>query len=138
MTSALTDVAASLGQSTKDLNSSVENAHKRHFLQTFRRWSILFKRKESSVEDDKWLVAEYYKSLGHLSAAGLEKLTDVLKEKHVFFPSIKECLDATKCDKYDWAHPFRSLHTPGPNPLLQSTVVRQLAAPTKQLGYDGE
>lgn len=129
----LTDVAALPEQSTKDSNGSVD-AHKRHFLQTFRRWEVLFKRKDGDVQSDKWLIAEYYKSLGHLSEAGLDVLTDALKETCVFFPTIKECLDLTRPkDRYDWAHPFLNkphlMRAPASAPL-------RLTPPAEQIGYD--
>jgi hypothetical protein len=97
---------ASQGPSTRDLTGSAE--HKRAFLETFRRWEIMFKRKDSGdVQADKWLIAEYYDSLGHLSVEGLKALTKLLKETCTFFPSIRECLDLTKPkDRYDWGHPF--------------------------------
>lgn len=86
----------------------MEVEHKRVFLETFRRWEILFKRKDTGdTQADKWLIAEYYDSLGHLSADGLNTLTRLLKENCVFFPSIKECLDLMRPkDRYDWGHPF--------------------------------
>lgn len=86
-----------------------ERAHKLAFLETFRRWEALFKRKDSGdLQADKWLIAEYYDSLGHLSAEGLNTLTRLLKENCTFFPSIKECLDLMRPkDRYDWGHPFR-------------------------------
>lgn len=115
----MTDVAASLAPATTRSTTSDENAHRRHFVQTFRRWSMLFKRKDGDVEADKWLIAEYYKSLGHLSETGMDRLTDVLKESHTFFPTIRECLEATRCGQYDWAHPFISLKLSGPSPLLR-------------------
>ena len=82
--------------------------HKRKFLETFQRWEILFKRKDSGdVQAAKWLIAEYYDSLKHLSEAGFDALTKRLKETCVFFPTIRECLEATKpAGPYDWGHPF--------------------------------
>ena len=127
---ALTTAAASLEQSTRASNGS-DDAHKRHFLQTFRRWSILFKRKENNVDDDKWLTAEYYDALRHLSEAGLDELTKILRESCTFFPTIKECLDATRYGPYDWGHPFRAAG------LLRASVPR-LAAPQRQIGYDDD
>lgn len=78
--------------------------HKRAFLETFRRWEILFKRKDGDEPAAKWLVAEYYDSLGHLSADGFCALTKILKEECTFFPSIKECLDRTRpTSKWDFS-----------------------------------
>ncbi len=55
----------------------------------------------------KWLIAEYYDSLKHLSEAGFDALTRRLKETCIFFPTIRECLDATTpSGPYDWGHPF--------------------------------
>ena len=101
--------AASHGQLTRASNGS-ELQHKRAFLETFRRWEILFKRKDSGdTQAEKWLIAEYYDSLGHLSPEGLQALTRLLKENCTFFPSIKECLDLMRPkDQYDWGHPFRA------------------------------
>lgn len=81
---------------------------KRHFLEVLRRWERLFKRADrGSIEDDKWLIAEYYKSLSHLSAAGLEALTDRLKQRCTFFPTVHECLEEIKpSGPYEWGHPF--------------------------------
>jgi hypothetical protein len=92
--------------------------HKRAFLETFRRWEALFKRKDSGdTQAEKWLIAEYYDSLGHLSPDGFNTLTRLLKENCTFFPSIKECLDLMRPkDRYDWGHPFLSTHYP-PEPL---------------------
>lgn len=94
---------------------------------------MLFKRKDGDVEADKWLIAEYYKSLSHLSADGLDKLTELLKQTHTFFPTVRECLDATRCGKYDWGHPFVSQHLEGPNRLMRALPP---AAPVRQIGYD--
>lgn len=136
MATALTDVAASHEQSTK-ASRFLENEHKRLFLQTFKRWEVLFKRKDTgSAEDAKWLIAEYYKSLSHLTPEGFDKLTDILKETCVFFPTIRECLDAVTCkDRYDWGHPFR-----GNPPALvyRAPAPSRLPPPARQIGYDGE
>lgn len=77
-------------------------------MEMFRRWEVLFKRKDSGNEQaDRWMIAEYYDSLGHLSADGLTALTRLLKENCTFFPTIKECLDLMRPkDRYDWGHPF--------------------------------
>lgn len=107
-------------------NGSPEIEHKRAFLRTFRRWEALFKRKDSSVESDKWLIAEYYKSLGHLSEEGFDRLTECLKETCVFFPTIKECLDLTRPGKWDYAHPFYAI------------AQRTSAPQTRYLVHDGE
>ena len=98
---------ASPEQSTRALNGS-NSAHKRKFLEVFRRWEMLFKRKDGgSVEAEKWLIAEYYDSLRHLSADGFDTLTAQLKEKCIFFPTIRECLELTKpAGPFDYAHPF--------------------------------
>lgn len=103
----LTAAAHSQGQSTMASNGSTL-AHKRAFLETFRRWEALFKRKDSGdLQADKWLIAEYYDSLGHLSPDGLQTLTRLLKANCTFFPSIKECLDLMRpASRYDWGHPF--------------------------------
>lgn len=133
---ALTDAATSLEQSTKGSNGS-DDAHKRAFLETFRRWEILFKRKDGDVASAKWLIAEYYASLGHLSEAGFRALTDRLKETCVFFPTIKECLDVTRCDQYDWGNPFRGLGSGGSHVMLRSAPpARRLAAPVEQIEHD--
>jgi len=96
--------------------------HKRAFLEMFRRWEVLFKRKDSGdTQADKWLIAEYYDSLGHLSVEGMSTLTRMLKEHCTFFPSVKECLDLMRPkDRYDWGHPFLSVHNGRPSPLLAS------------------
>lgn len=101
-----TAAATSPKQSTRDLTGSDE--HRRKFLETFRRWEILFKRKDGrSIEDEKWLIAEYYDSLKHLSPDGLDYLTKLLKETCTFFPTVRECLDLTKTrGPYDYTSPF--------------------------------
>lgn len=106
MDTALTAAAASPEQSTKDSTGSA--VHKRKFLETFRRWEILFKRKDGGdIQAEKWLIAEYYDSLKHLSVDGFDMLTKRLKETCVFFPTIKECMEATRPNgPYDWSHPF--------------------------------
>ena len=83
---------------------------------------MLFKRKDGDVEADKWLIAEYYKSLGHLSAEGLDRLTDCLKETCVFFPTIKECLDLTRPGKWEFSHPFYGIAHRKPAPALAAPV----------------
>ena len=123
---ALTAVAALQEQSTKDSTSlAEENERKRHFLQTFRRWEALFKRTDrGDVQAEKWLIADYFKSLGHLSEEGLEALTDELKARCVFFPTIKECLEILNPKRFDYANPFYSLRHLGGDPKM-------LAAPEK-------
>lgn len=102
-----------------------ENARKRIFLQTFRRWEALFKRADrGDVQAEKWLIADYYKSLGFLSAEGLEALTDELKKQCTFFPSIKECLEITNPKRFDYASPFYALRHLGGDAAM-------LAAPEK-------
>jgi hypothetical protein len=95
-------------QSTREsISSADEIAQKRHFLQTFRRWEALFKRADrGDVQAEKWLIADYYKSLCHLSPAGLEVLTDELKERCTFFPTIRECLEVTRPKQFDYANRF--------------------------------
>lgn len=101
-------------------------------MQTFRRWAALFKRSDSgSVEADKWLIAEYYKSLGHLTPQGLETLTEELKARCTFFPTIRECLEIINPPKYSYASPFYQ------RPGLFHAASPRLAAPASQLGYDG-
>lgn len=109
------------------------------FLETFQRWARLFKRKDSGdVQADKWLIAEYYDSLGHLSPDGLEVLTRQLKENCIFFPSIKECLDLMRPkDRYDWGHPFlnRPAHLfiaqPSRKSIAADRVAKMIAAPVE-------
>lgn len=108
---ALIAVAALQEQSTKASTSLADEiAHKRHFLQTFRRWEALFKRADrGDVQAEKWLIADYYKSLCHLSPAGLEALTDELKERCTFFPTIRECLEVTRPKQFDYGNRFYRL-----------------------------
>lgn len=133
---ALTDAQASQEQSTKGNSTSTgspEIEHKRLFLRTFRRWEMLFKRKDSDVESDKWLIAEYYKSLGHLSVDGLDRLTDELKARCTFFPTIRECLEVINPPKYSYHNPFYNaprMFIPGGHPAL-------LPASTRALTYEG-
>ncbi len=118
-----TAVAPSQKQSMKDLNGYSEADHKRAFLETFRRWEVLFKRKDSGdTQADKWLIAEYYDSLKHLSPKGFDALTRLLKENCIFFPTIKECLDAMRPrDHFDYAHPFLAVARKEPSSLLVQT-----------------
>ena len=127
---ALIAAAASPAPSTTALPISSEVDHKRHFLATFRRWSIIFKRRDGDVQDDKWLVAEYYDSLRHLSEAGMDALTDRLKESCIFFPSIRECLEQTKAGRYEYGHPFRGGAS---GAQLRADPTRHIAALTKQI-----
>lgn len=124
----LTAALASPEQSTKGSTGSAE--HKRAFLETFRRWEVLFKRKDTGdVQADKWLIAEYYDSLGHLSVDGFQTLTRLLKENCTFFPSIKECLDVMRPkDRYDWGHPFLGVHRGQPSHLLASQPSQRVIA----------
>jgi hypothetical protein len=122
-----TAVAASQEQLTKDSTFLAEEiARKKHFLQIFRRWEMLFKRADKGdVQAEKWLIADYFKSLGHLSPDGLELLTDELKKVCTFFPSVKECLEITNPKQYDYGSPFYRLRH------LQ-TDQHLLAAPEKR------
>lgn len=71
------------------------------------------------MKAEKWLISEYYDSLGHLSPEGLNTLTRMLKEQCTFFPSIKECLDLMRPkDRYDWGHPFLDVSRGRPSPLV--------------------
>ena len=110
---------ASPSQSTRD---SIGLDHKRKFLETFRRWEILFKRKDGGdIQAEKWLIAEYYDSLRHLTADGFDALTAHLKENCTFFPTIRECLEFTNCGPYDYSHRFyraRHLASKGQNLLI--------------------
>lgn len=103
-----TAVAALQEQLTKDSTSLADEIErKRRFLQVFRRWEALFKRADrGDVQAEKWLIADYFKSLGHLSPEGLEALTDELKAKCIFFPTIKECLDIMNPKRFDYSSKF--------------------------------
>lgn len=120
--------AASPEQLTKGLTGSTE--HKRAFLETFRRWEVLFKRKDSGdVQADRWLIAEYYDSLGHLSVEGMNVLTRLMKENCTFFPTIRECLDLMRPkDRYDWGHPFLAVANGRPSPLIASRPSERVLA----------
>lgn len=109
MATALTAAAPSPEQSTMGSTSSDHVDRKRHFLQVFRRWEALFKRADRGDEQaEKWFIAEYYKSLGHLSHDGLEALTEQLKCRCTFFPTIKECLEIINVPQLSgqWGNPF--------------------------------
>lgn len=89
------------------------NAHKRHFVQVWRRWDAMFKRADKGdVTMEKILMAEYFRSLGHLSPMGLEALTEMLKQRVTFFPTIKECMDIINVKPLsgDWGNPFIGVH----------------------------
>lgn len=109
--------AAAFGPSMKPCNSS---DHKRAFATHYRRWAMMFRGKDTGdAESERWLMAEYYQSLGHLSAEGFEALTQLLKENCTFFPTIRECLDLMKPkDRYDWGHPFLAVAQGRPSPLV--------------------
>lgn len=134
----LTAAAASQGQSTTDSTGS-ELAHKRAFLEMFRRWEALFKRKDSGdLQADKWLIAEYYDSLGHLSPEGLRTLTRMLKETCTFFPSIRECLDLMRPkDRYDYGHPFLAHYCGRPSNLVLAAPPRRAIAHEQPLRLVG-
>jgi len=139
-TVAQTAVAALQEQSTKgSISLEVEIAHKRHFLQTFRRWEALFKRADrGDIQAEKWLIADYYKSLCHLSPGGLEALTDELKERCTFFPTIRECLEVTRPKQFDYANRFyrlRHIEEIG-SPLLLQGGQAMLAHMTDADGND--
>lgn len=96
-----------------------EIERKKHFLQVFRRWEALFKRADrGDIQAEKWLIADYYKSLGHLSPEGLEALTDELKAKCIFFPAIKECLEIMNPARFDYASKFYGLKHLGEKSFL--------------------
>lgn len=124
----MTAEAALQEQLTRDSTSlDEENARKRYFLHVFRRWEALFKRADrGDIQAEKWLIADYFKSLGHLSAEGLEALTDELKKTCIFFPTIKECLEITNPGRYDFGNPFyRMRHLNAGDPKM-------LAAPERK------
>lgn len=96
-----------------------EIERKKHFLQVFRRWEALFKRADrGDIQAEKWLIADYFKSLGHLSPEGLEALTDELKAKCIFFPTIKECLEIMNPKRFDYASKFYGLKHLGDKSFL--------------------
>lgn len=51
-------------------------------------------------------MAEYFESLGHLSAEGFKALTNELKERCIFFPTVRECLEITRPGPYDFRNTF--------------------------------
>ena len=96
-----------------------EIERKKHFLQVFRRWEALFKRADrGDIQAEKWLIADYFKSLGHLSPEGLEALTDELKAKCIFFPTIKECLEIMNPARFDYGSKFYGLKHLGDKSFL--------------------
>lgn len=134
----MTGAAASPEQSTKASNGYSEIDHKRAFLETFRRWELLFKRKDSGdVQAEKWLIAEYYDSLRHLSPEGFNSLTRLLKENCTFFPTIRECLDLMRPkDRYDYGHPFLFASRGEKSPLLLASPNPRVAQLTGPNGYE--
>lgn len=119
-----------------------EIARKKHFLQVFRRWEALFKRADrGDVQAEKWLIADYFKSLGHLSAEGLEALTEELKARCVFFPTIKECLEITRPGRYDFGNPFyrlRHLNAGDPKMLASPERNQRQIAQTRMIEHKGD
>ncbi len=115
-----TAVAALQEQSTKDSDSLADEIQrKKHFLQVFRRWEALFKRADrGDVEAEKWLIADYFKSLGHLSPEGLEALTDELKARCTFFPTIKECLEIMNPPRFQYSSKFYGMKHLGEQAFL--------------------
>ena len=115
-----TAVAALQEQLTKDSVSLAEEIQrKKHFLQVFRRWEALFKRADrGDVEAEKWLIADYFKSLGHLSPEGLEALTDELKARCTFFPTIKECLEIMNPPRFEYSSKFYGMKHLGERKFL--------------------
>jgi hypothetical protein len=124
--------AAASGQSTKPSNTL---DHKRAFVTHYRRWAMMFRGKDTGdAQSEKWLMAEYYQSLSHLSEEGFEVLTQLLKENCTFFPTIKECLDVMKPkDRYDWGHPFLAVHRGRPSSLTISRPSARSLAYTASL-----
>ena len=114
-----------------------EIARKKHFLQIFRRWEALFKRADKGdIQAEKWLIADYFKSLGHLSEVGLEALTDELKKRCIFFPTIKECLDIIKPARFDYGNPFYKLvHLREGDPKMLAAPISKITQ-TKQLAHE--
>lgn len=99
--------AVSNRQSKKPEQISAEREAKLHFITVMERWQAIFKRADSgNVTNDKWLLAEYFDSLGHLGPRGLDLLTKELKARCTFFPTIKECLEIINPQRYDYANPF--------------------------------
>jgi len=109
----------------------------------FRRWEALFKRKDRGDEEaERWLVAEYYRSLMHLSPAGLEALTEQLKASATFFPSIRECLDLCKPKPFAWGNPIAlrkpEMFVPAETLALLADARRYAPALTDQREDSGE
>lgn len=120
----MTAVAVSPEQSTRE-SRTLEIERKRHFLSVMLRWQSLFKRADSgSIEADKWLLAEYFKSLGHLSPAGLDALTEELKTRCTFFPTIKECIEVIRPARHSYGNPFYGVGAGCPPELLTGTSLR--------------
>lgn len=120
-------------------STSCEAEHKRAFLRTFRRWAILFKGKDMAVEDEKWLIAEYYRALSFLTEGGFSALTEELAAKHTFFPSIAECLAIANPGRNNYKARF------GGDPKYMPSLFRAapsaqpaLSAPRAALTYGGD
>lgn len=113
-----------------------EAEHKKAFAQMFKRWSILFRRKDGDENDDRWLMAEYYQSLSFLTADGFNALTDELKGQCTFFPTIRECLAIVRPGFYNYKARF------GGDPKYMKHLFREnppaLPAPRAALTYDGD
>jgi len=123
---ALTAAQHSTEQSTKASRAS-EGERKRHFLTVMKRWAAVFKRADSGdIEKEMWLIAEYFKAIGHLSPAGLEALTEQLLRKCTFFPTIRECIEIIEVPQLSgqWGNPFINR-----NPALYVDQRPALAAP---------
>ncbi|NBW44255.1 MAG: hypothetical protein EBR45_01605 [Betaproteobacteria bacterium] len=113
--------------------------HKRAFLREYQRWAMLFRGKDTGdTESEKWLIAEYYESLQHLSEEGFAELTKLLKANCTFFPTVRECLDLMRPkDRYDWGHPFLAAHKGQSTPLLRhAPPPRVLATQSRPLLTD--
>lgn len=132
---ALSAAAASHKHSTSQNKTySDEGERKRAFVQTFRRWEVLFKRADrGNVEADMWLIAEYFDSLGHLSPAQFDALTRELKARCTFFPTIRECLEIINPPPHSYSSPFYK-------PLSEYSSDRMASLPRstqRALGYEG-
>lgn len=95
----LTNVAASQGQSTANLNAYP------HFLKCLRLWQAMLAKRASDEIDGELLAKGYWRVLGEkLTEQEMSALTEMVLERCKWFPTVAECREIMA--EVSYSNPF--------------------------------
>lgn len=128
---ALTNLQNSPEQQSTGINSArrTEMAKRRKtFTEWMVRWGAIFAMSQRPSQAEMTIMMEeYYLALGNLSPDGMRELTDQLKAKCKWFPSIAECLELITPKSYQ--NPFycsSRLFYSAPDPEIPQIAYRHV------------